>query len=158
MEFGYRNRNFVPIYGLIDRFKTIINPGVLLLFVAIITMIIANSPLGGWYQSLWNFDFFVGFGNFNLLSYHGKPLTSLDVINDGLMTVFFFMVGLEIKREVLVGELSSSSKAILPSSPLLMLDCTSIDISSCLSIIIYHLKNYMDYIPMAPTCAFTLGS
>ena len=159
MEFGYRNRNFVPIYGLIDRFKTIINPGVLLLFVAIITMIIANSPLGGWYQSLWNFDFFVGFGNFNLLSYHGKSLTSLDVINDGLMTVFFFMVGLEIKREVLVGELSSFRQAILPI--IASIGGMIVPVLTFLLVGKYHNLSpeelYGAAIPMATDIAFTLG-
>jgi len=53
MDFAYRNKNFVPIYSLVDRFKTIVNPGVLLLIVAAITMVIANSPLNSWYQSLW---------------------------------------------------------------------------------------------------------
>lgn len=114
MDFAYRNKNFVPIYSLVDRFKTIVNPGVLLLIVAAITMVIANSPLNSWYQSLWTYDFFIGFGDFNLLSHHGKSLTSLEIVNDGLMTIFFFMVGLEVKREVLVGQLSSFRQAILP--------------------------------------------
>jgi NhaA family Na+:H+ antiporter len=70
--------------------------------------------LNSWYQSLWTYDFFIGFGDFNLLSHHGKSLTSLEIVNDGLMTIFFFMVGLEVKREVLVGQLSSFRQAILP--------------------------------------------
>lgn len=114
MDFSYRNKNFIRIYGLIDRFKAVINPGVLLLIVAIITLVIANSSLNEWYQSLWTLDFFVGFGDFNLLSHHGHPFTSLQLINDGIMTIFFFTVGLEIKREVMVGELSSFRQAILP--------------------------------------------
>jgi Na+/H+ antiporter NhaA len=89
MDFAYKNKNFVPIYSLVDRFKTVVNPGVLLLLVAAITMVIANSPLNSWYQSLWNFDFFIGFGDFNLLSHHGKSLTSLEIVNDGLMTIIF---------------------------------------------------------------------
>lgn len=114
MDFSYRNKNFIKIYGYIDRFKAVINPGMLLLFVAILTLIVANSSLNDWYQSLWTLDFFLGFGDFNLLSHHGEPFTSLQLINDGIMTIFFFTVGLEIKREVMVGELSSFRQAILP--------------------------------------------
>jgi NhaA family Na+:H+ antiporter len=114
MDSIYRNKNFLGVYGIIEGFKARINPGSLLMVVALLTIVIANSPLGSWYASLWSLDFFVGMGNFNLLSHHGNALTLLEVINDGLMTIFFFAVGLEIKREVLVGELSSVRHAILP--------------------------------------------
>ncbi|GAB1416229.1 Na+/H+ antiporter NhaA [Paludibacter sp.] len=114
MEFTYRNKNFEPLFGFINRFKSVINPGMLLLIVAVITLVVANSPLKEWYNSLWSLEFFLQVGNFNFLSHDGHPFTSLQVINDGLMTVFFFTVGLEIKREVMVGELSSFRQAILP--------------------------------------------
>lgn len=114
MELKYRNKNFYKVYGFIEDFKTAINPGTLLMIVALLTMIVANSPLKEWYQSIWQLDFFLGVGNFNLLSHHGHALNLLHVINDGIMTVFFFAVGLEIKREVLVGELSSFRQAMLP--------------------------------------------
>jgi len=114
MDLTYRNRNFFKLLGAFDKFKQLINPGVLMLFVAMITMYIANSPLSTWYESLWTLEFFVGFGKFNLLSHHGQSLTTHELINDGLMTIFFFAVGLEIKREVLVGELSSFRQALLP--------------------------------------------
>ena len=84
------------------------------MIVALLTMIVANSPLKEWYESIWQLDFFLGVGKFNLLSHHGHALNLLHVINDGIMTVFFFAVGLEIKREVLVGELSSLRQAMLP--------------------------------------------
>lgn len=114
MELKYRNKNFYKVYGFIEDFKTKINPGTLLMIVALVTMIVANSPLQDWYASLWQLDFFLGVGDFNLLSHHGHALNLLHVINDGIMTVFFFAVGLEIKREVLVGELSSVRQALLP--------------------------------------------
>lgn len=114
MELKYRNKNFYKVYGFIEDFKTAINPGTLLMIVALLTMIVANSPLKEWYESIWQLDFFLGVGNFNLLSHHGHALNLLHVINDGIMTVFFFSVGLEIKREVLVGELSSIRQAMLP--------------------------------------------
>ncbi|MCE1156545.1 MAG: Na+/H+ antiporter NhaA [Bacteroidales bacterium] len=114
MEVKYRNKNFYKVYGFIEDFKTAINPGTLLMIVALLTMIVANSPLKEWYESIWQLDFFLGVGKFNLLSHHGHALNLLHVINDGIMTVFFFAVGLEIKREVLVGELSSLRQAMLP--------------------------------------------
>jgi len=114
MEFVYRNKNFAKFFGFIEKFKHRTNPGVLLLFVAIVTMVIANSPLREWYESLWKLDFFIGFADFNLLSHHGHRFTLLQLINDGVMAIFFFAVGLEIKREVLVGELSSVRQAMLP--------------------------------------------
>lgn len=54
------------------------------------------------------------FGDFNLFSHAGHPMTLLQFINDALMAVFFFTIGLEIKREVLVGELASFKQALLP--------------------------------------------
>lgn len=114
MELKYRNKNFHKVYGLITDFKTAINPGTLLMIVAFLTMVIANSPLREWYESLWSLNFFLGAGEFNLLSHHGHALNLLQVINDGVMTIFFFSVGLEIKRELLVGELSSFRQAMLP--------------------------------------------
>ena len=114
MEYNYRNKNFVKFFGLINNIKSSINPGMLLLFVAILTLIIANSPLQEWYLSIWQLDFFLGMGDFNFLNHHGHALTSLQLVNDGIMTIFFFSVGLEIKREVIVGELSSVRQALLP--------------------------------------------
>lgn len=114
MEYNYRNKNFVKFFGLINNIKSSINPGMLLLFVAIFTLIIANSPLQDWYLSIWKLDFFMGIGDFNFLNHHGHALTSLQLVNDGIMTIFFFSVGLEIKREVIVGELSSVRQALLP--------------------------------------------
>ena len=82
--------------------------GVLLLLCAAAALILANSPLAGEYFDLWQTIVTVGAGGFII----AKPL--LLWINDGLMAIFFFVVGLEIKREVLVGELSSPKKAALP--------------------------------------------
>ena len=89
--------------------KIEVNAGIVLLFVTVLALIIANSPLKQLY-----FDFFektyigIDFKPWKL----NKPLYHW--INDGLMAVFFFMVGLEIKRELLIGELSSTKKAMLP--------------------------------------------
>lgn len=86
-----------------------------LLFVAaILAAIIANSPYADMYQAFFQDKVSFQIGEFNLLSHNGEPLTVLAFVNDALMTIFFFMVGLEIKRELLVGEISSMRKAALP--------------------------------------------
>lgn len=159
MDHKYRNQNFARIFELIDTFKRIVNPGMLLLFVAITTICIANSPLRASYESLWTLDFFIGFGNFNLLSHHGHPLSLLQVINDGLMTVFFFTVGLEIKREILVGELSSIRQALLP----IFAAIGGMIVPVLTFATIGHLQNFSPAemkgmaIPMATDIAFSLG-
>jgi len=114
MELNYQNERFHKLYGFIDKLEDRINPGVLLLVIALITVIIANSCLHDWYESIWKIHLFLGTENFNLFSAHGHPFTTLEFVNDALMVIFFFSVGLEIKREVLVGELSSFRQAILP--------------------------------------------
>ena len=82
--------------------------GVVLMIAAIFAMIIANTPLSAIYDLILGTYIKVGIGNFEI----AKP--AILWINDGLMAIFFFLVGLEIKREVLAGELSSFDKAILP--------------------------------------------
>ncbi len=81
--------------------------GILLLVCAVIALVWANSPWADAYFGLWQSLMTVGIGGFAI----SKPL--LLWINDGLMAVFFFVVGLEIKREVLMGELGSPRKAAL---------------------------------------------
>ncbi len=75
--------------------------GILLLLATIAALAIANSSAFQIYQNIFAFNLPVG-------------LTLRDFINDALMAVFFFLIGLELKEEVLVGELSSKSRAILP--------------------------------------------
>lgn len=94
--------------------RTKINGGAILLFVALAAMIIANSPLREAYDNFFAQEVVLRFGNFNLFQIHGSNMTLMSLINDAFMTIFFFSVGLEIKREVLVGELSSLRKALLP--------------------------------------------
>jgi len=83
--------------------------GIVLLACAVIALLWANSPLGEYYFRLWSTPVEVRFGNLIDID---KPL--LLWINDGLMAVFFFLVGMEIKRELLVGELRSPRRAMLP--------------------------------------------
>ena len=83
--------------------------GILLIFTTIIALVWANSSLYDYYHYIWHeLKMGLSFGNINVS-------TSLHHwINDGLMALFFFTIGLEIKREVLAGELSSMKKASLP--------------------------------------------
>lgn len=82
--------------------------GILLLVTTLIALLWANSPYADSYQSLWQYK--VGFSTpfFELQ----KPLILW--INDGLMAIFFFLIGLEIKREFLIGELNSMKKIAFP--------------------------------------------
>ena len=82
--------------------------GLVLLACAAIAMAWANSPWAASYHALWDTPIAVGVGDL------GASLTLHVVVNDGLMAVFFFLVGLEIKREVLVGELATLRQAALP--------------------------------------------
>jgi NhaA family Na+:H+ antiporter len=82
--------------------------GIVLIICTIIALIWANSPFADSYFHLWHTYITFDFGGFVLKhSLHHW-------INDGLMVIFFFVVGLEIKRELLAGELSSAKKAALP--------------------------------------------
>jgi Na+:H+ antiporter, NhaA family len=82
--------------------------GIVLLVATAVAVAWANSPWADTYFHLWELSFSVGF--------EGAALTKTlhHWINDGLMVVFFFLVGLEIKRELLVGELASIKKAAFP--------------------------------------------
>jgi len=82
--------------------------GIALLAAAALGMLFANSPLAGWYQGVLNVPLEIRIGHEGL----SKPL--LLWINDGLMAVFFLMIALELKREVLDGELSRMSQVALP--------------------------------------------
>lgn len=87
----------------------------LLLFMAmIVAMLLANSPWAPAYHHLLSFPIDLQANRFNFFAHHGEPMSMLAFVNDALMAVFFFVIGLEIKQEVLIGELSSIRKALLP--------------------------------------------
>lgn len=82
--------------------------GVVLLIAAIAAIIWINAPFGDTYESFWHTELSLGIGDFSI---------SDDLqhwVNDALMAIFFFVVGLEIKRELVVGELNDRSKATMP--------------------------------------------
>ncbi len=83
--------------------------GVVLLVAALLALALANSPLAWLYDNLLDTPVSVRVGAFGI----DKPL--LLWINDGLMAIFFFLVGLELKRELLIGDLSSVRRAMLPA-------------------------------------------
>ncbi len=83
--------------------------GIVLLVCALVALLWANSPFAPAYFRLWQTPVEIRFGEWLVLN---KPL--LLWINDGLMAIFFFLVGMEIKRELLVGELASWRQAMLP--------------------------------------------
>jgi len=124
--------------------------GTILIFVTILALILANSPFSGFYTSFLNTPIEVRFADLHI----AKPL--LLWVNDGLMAVFFFLVGLEVKREILEGSLSSISKATLPVIAAIG--------GMVMPAIIYILFNYGDEvalrgwaIPTATDIAFALG-
>lgn len=89
--------------------------GNVLIIATVMALVIANLPwVNQYYFDFWNQEVRLQVGDFNLFSHSGHPMTFLQFINDALMAVFFFTIGLEIKREVLVGELSSFKQALLP--------------------------------------------
>lgn len=82
--------------------------GIILFFAMALALIISNSPFREYFSSIWQYEIGIKSDNFELI----KPL--IFWINDGLMAIFFFLIGLEIKREILIGELNSLKKASLP--------------------------------------------
>ena len=94
--------------GLQEFFRLEAAGGILLIAAAVLAMVMANSPLSSLYDSFRELPVQVRIGELNL----AKPL--LLWINDGLMAIFFLLVALEIKREVLSGQLSSRAQLIQP--------------------------------------------
>ena len=102
--------NVSPIMSAVRGFMKLESAsGILMLTAAIIAMLAANSPLTDLYSELLDITVAVQVGALSV----SKPL--LLWVNDGLMAVFFFLIGLEIKREVMEGELSSVSQIVLPA-------------------------------------------
>ena len=101
-------------YSFKSMVKKYVNSSAVLIVCTVLALILANSSLKGEFFSFWNREVSLSIGEFNLFSHNGHPMTLVDVINDFLMAIFFLSVGLEIKREILVGELSSRKKAMLP--------------------------------------------
>lgn len=131
-------------------FRKEASSSLLLLAAAIIALIWANSHFGDTYHKFWHTEISVVFGDYHVSK------TLVHWINDGFMALFFFTVGLEIKREILVGELASPRKALLPAISALG--------GMVVPGLIYLVFNFgSEYssgwgIPMATDIAFALGA
>lgn len=140
--------------GLIRRY---VSASFLLIGATVLALIFANLPATrSLYAEIWQQPVALSIGSFNVFSHGGHALTLLDFINDFLMFYFFLSVGLEIKREVLCGELSSRQKALLPVIgacggmliPVVVFFCV------CLG---HPMMERGCAIPMATDIAFSLG-
>ena len=101
-------------YSFKSMVKKYVNSSVVLIICTVAALIIANSRFQELFLGFWQQEVSLSIGSFNLFSHNGHPMKLIEVINDFLMAIFFLSVGLEIKREILVGELSSAKKAMLP--------------------------------------------
>lgn len=124
---------------------------IILFTFSILAIILANSGYGYYYNELWNHKFSIGFTDTKF--YLSKSLILW--INDGLMAIFFFVIGLEVKREIVVGELTTLRKASLPIFAAIG--------GMLFPVIIFLLLNNNQIgsegwgVPMATDIAFTLG-
>lgn len=144
-------------YSFISMIARYVNTSVVLILATVAALFLANfEPTSDAFLEFWQQKVILSIGDFNFFSHNGEEMTLLHVINDFLMALFFLSVGLEIKREILVGELSTRQKAMLPI------------IGACggmlVPVIIFWLvcPNNPDMlrgvaIPMATDIAFSLG-
>jgi NhaA family Na+:H+ antiporter len=124
--------------------------GILLVLASALALVVANSPLEHLYAALLGTTAEVRVGTFSI----AKPFTLW--INDGLMAVFFLLVGLEIKRELMQGELSSRERAILPA--IAALGGMAVPAAIYAAINLGHGQNLQGWaIPSATDIAFSLG-
>lgn len=107
--FIFMEEQFIMIKKIQDFLKLESAGGILLLISAIVAMICANSGLSTLYAEFFQTNVAVKFGAFRI----DKPL--LMWVNDGLMAIFFVLVGMEVKKEMFEGSLSSYKKAIFPA-------------------------------------------
>jgi NhaA family Na+:H+ antiporter len=131
-------------------FRTETLGGLVLLGFGLAALAIANSPLSEAYNHVWEIPLTLG------IAPHELSLSLHDWINDGLMAVFFLLVGLEIKRELLAGELASARQAALPIA------CAIGGmVVPALIYLVFNLRGLGAHgwgIPMATDIAFALGA
>jgi len=130
--------------------------GNILIAATALALIVANIPgVNNVYFQFWDQEVRLQIGSFNLFSHHGHAMDMLAFINDALMAVFFFSIGLEIKREILVGELSSFRQALLP----ILAAVGGMAVPVLLFMVMGHGTEFANgaAIPMATDIAFSLG-
>lgn len=109
MKLAGNSERRISVFVVLENFlKREAFSGILLFAAAIAALFWANSPWSDSYFDLWETSVEIAFGD------HVKEMHLVEWVNDGLMAVFFLLIGLEIKRELLVGELSSWRKAAFP--------------------------------------------
>lgn len=141
----FRKRLLSPLYEFLRDSRAV---GIVLIVCTLISLVVANSPYQVPYLHFWETDMHIPQG------WH-LPHTLLHWINDGLMVLFFFLVGMEIKRELMVGELSSIRKSMLPALAALGgMICPAL-IFLAFNAHTNHLQGWG--IPMATDIAFSLG-
>jgi len=104
-----QHREINPLTAVREFLRLESASGILLVIAGALAMVAANTALVGWYDALLSAPFKIQLGDFKL----DKPLVIW--VNDLLMAIFFLLVGLEIKREVVMGELSDGAKVALPA-------------------------------------------
>lgn len=134
-----------------------VNGSVILVFATLAALVVANLPqTKEWHQEFCQMPVSVSIGKLKLFSHNGIPMTLGTFINDFLMAVFFLSVGLEIKREILCGELSNIKKAVLP----IIGACGGMLMPVLVYFVICNGDSVFDRgmaIPMATDIAFSLG-
>lgn len=134
-----------------------VNGSVILVIATLAALIVANLPqTKEWYQQFCRIPVSVSIGNLMLFSHNGIPMSLGTFINDFLMAIFFLSVGLEIKREILCGELSNIKKAMLP----IIGACGGMLMPVLVYLVICNGNDIFDRgmaIPMATDIAFSLG-
>lgn len=143
-------------YRFRKTFKAYATGGNMLMFATALALLVVNLPFThDFYNDLWTHEVALQIGDFNLFSHNGHPMALMDFINDALMVFFFFSVGLEIKREVLVGELRSFRAALLP----ILAACGGMIVPVAIYWLLAKGTPYADgcAIPMATDIAFSLG-
>ena len=94
---------------LVEFFRLEAAGGIMLVVASVIALMVANSPADGLYQKFLNFPLHIGVADFSV----HKPLVLW--INDGLMAIFFLLVGLELKRELVEGQFADRKQILLPA-------------------------------------------
>lgn len=142
--------NIAPFNKLREFLRLEAASGIILVVAAALAMALANSPLGAHYDAFFDIPVIMQVGDLSI----AKPL--LLWINDGLMAIFFLLVGLEIKREIREGELAARDQALLP--------CIAALGGMIVPAVIYAALNWGDAqqmrgwaIPTATDIAFALG-
>jgi NhaA family Na+:H+ antiporter len=144
MPFHFLKRTFIsPLLEFIHDSRAV---GIMLIICTAVSLFISNSGWGNGYIAFWNSEIHLS---------HLLPHSVIHWINDGLMAVFFFQVGMEIKREMVQGELSSLKKSVLPVAG-------AIGGMAIPALIFFFFNKGTVYaggwgIPMATDIAFSLG-